>query len=82
MEAGRQRLMPWSRIGKVDAEYRKPTFAEHGQGPRYALLQAFTNQVKQNAPLTQMTSMDRFRGLLPVRSNFPQPRMLEQGGLI
>lgn len=82
MEAGRQRLMPWSRIGKVDAEYRNPTFAEHGQGTSYALLQAFTYHVKKNSPLTQMTSMNRFRGLLPVRSVLPQPRMIGQGGLI
>ena len=91
MEAGRQRLMPWSRIGKVDAEYRKPTFAEHGQGTSYALLQAFTYHVKKNAPLTQMTSMNRFRELLPVAPAEPEvsnlsitqrPRMLGEGGLV
>ena len=91
MEAGRQRLMPWSRIGKVDAEYRKPTFAEHGQGTSYALLQAFTYHVKKNAPLTQMTSMNRFRELLPVAPADPEvsnlsitqrPRMLGEGGLV
>ena len=91
MEAGRQRLMPWSRIGKVDAEFRKPTFAEHGQGTSYALLQAFTYHVKKNAPLTQMTSMNRFRELLPVAPAEPEvsnlsitqrPRMLGEGGLV
>tara|TARA_R110002020_G_scaffold115383_1_gene265294 strand:- start:2258 stop:3016 length:759 start_codon:yes stop_codon:yes gene_type:complete len=82
MEAGRQRLMPWSRIGKVDKEYRNPTFAEHGKGTSWALLQAFTYHVKKNSPLTQMTSMNRFRGLLPVRTHLPKPRMLGQGGLV
>ena len=66
MTAGREKLMPWSRIGKVDAEYQKPTFAEHGRGTSWSLLQAFTHHVKENSPLTQMTAMNRFRELLPV----------------
>jgi len=66
MTAGRERLMPWSRIGKVDTEYRKPSFTEHGKETSWALLQAFTHLVKQNSPLSQMTSMNRFRQLLPM----------------
>jgi hypothetical protein len=65
MEAGRNRLMPWSRIGAVDKEYRNPTFAEHGKDTSWALLNAFTHTVKRNPPLQQMEQMNRFRELLP-----------------
>jgi len=65
MQAGRDGLMPWSRIGAVDKEYRKPTFAEHGRGTSWALLNAFTYTVKRNPALKQMEQMNRFRQLLP-----------------
>jgi len=65
MEAGRNRLMPWSRIGAVDKEYRNPTFAEHGRDTSWALLNAFTHTVKRNPPIEQMNQMNRFRALLP-----------------
>ena len=65
MEAGRQRLMPWSRIGAVDKEYKNPTFAEHGRGTSWALLNAFTYTVKRNPAMEQMNQMNRFRELLP-----------------
>ena len=65
MEAGRSNLMPWSRIGAVDKEYRKPTFAEHGRGTSWALLNAFTYTVKRNPALRQMDQMNQFRELLP-----------------
>lgn len=67
MEAGRNRLMPWSRIGAVDKEYRNPTFAEHGTGTSWALLNAFTHTVKRNPPMQQMEQMNKFRELLPYR---------------
>ena len=67
MQAGRNRLMPWSRIGAVDKEYRNPTFAEHGKGTSWALLQAFTHTVKRNPPMQQMEQMNSFRELLPYR---------------
>ena len=65
MEAGRQRLMPWARIGAVDKEYKNPTFAEHGRGTSWALLNAFTYTVKRNPAMEQMNQMNRFRELLP-----------------
>lgn len=66
MEAGRAGMMPWSRIGKVDEEYRHPTFAEHGKGTAWALMQAFTYIVKDNPPQFQMDQMNAFRRLLPI----------------
>ena len=69
MEAGRKRLMPWSRIGSVDKEYRNPTFAEHGKGTSWALLNSFTHPVKRNPPMQQMEQMNSFRELLPYRDD-------------
>lgn len=65
MEAGRAKLMPWHRIGKVDEEYRQPTFAEHGKGTSWALLNAFTYVVKENPVHLQMDHINRFRASLP-----------------
>ena len=79
MEAGRSRLMPWSRIGAVDKEYRKPTFAEHGKGTSWALLNAFTHTVKRNPPLQQMDQMNKFRELLPWVDQENGNRLGEEG---
>lgn len=65
MDAGRQKMMPWSRIGEVDAEYREPRFKEHGEDTSWALLNAFTYVVKKNPPLNQMGQINSFRALLP-----------------
>lgn len=66
MNAGRNGVMPWSMVGKVDAEYRKPTFAEHGRGTSWAMLNAFTHIVKACNPATQLSRISAFRGYLPV----------------
>jgi hypothetical protein len=63
LEAGRQGLMPWSRLGQVDHEYRHPRFEEHGTGTAWALVNAFTWVVKQNPPLQQLAQMNAFREL-------------------
>lgn len=54
LEAGRQDLLPWTRIKEVDSEYRNPTHPEHGTGTRWALLQAFTQVAKKSPPNRQM----------------------------
>lgn len=64
LEAGRQSLLPWSRIGQVDKQYRHPRFAEHGKGTAWALLNAFTWVVKQSNPLRQMDQINQFRQML------------------
>lgn len=64
MEAGRRKLMPWSRIGAVDAEFRKPTFAEQGTGTAWAMFSAFTYVIQRCPPQTQMPNQNRFRELL------------------
>jgi len=63
--AGRQGVMPWSRIGQVDEEYRNPTYQDHDERTSFGLLQAFTHIVKKNPPLEQMDQMSDFRTLLP-----------------
>ena len=64
MEAGRQKLMPWSRIGQVDAEYRKPTFEEHNEKTAWGLYNAFTYVVQKCPAHQQITSMNKFRELV------------------
>lgn len=66
MEAGRAKLMPWSRIGDVDKEYHNPHHTEHGLDTSWALLNAFTYTVKRNPPQQQMDQMNGFRALLPL----------------
>lgn len=65
MEAGRKHIMPWSRVGLVDHEYRNPRFEEYGSGTVWTLLNAFTFIVKRNPPLQQMEQINKFRELLP-----------------
>lgn len=66
MEAGRRRLVGWSAIGRVDVEYRRPTFAEHGKGTSWALLNAFTYAARKNIhPTRQMETYTAFRAMLP-----------------
>ena len=66
MEAGRRKLVGWSAIGRVDAEYNRPTFAEHGKGTSWALLQAFTFAARDNiSPVRQMDTYRKFMELLP-----------------
>lgn len=66
MQAGHAKLLPWARIGMVDNEFRNPTFAEHGKGTSWALLNAFTYVVKEQNPMGQMDRMNRFREMLPL----------------
>lgn len=66
VEAGRRGLMPWSRLGVVDEECRRPRWPDEiGTGTSWALLNAFTLVAKRNPPHRQMDQIDRFRELLP-----------------
>jgi len=66
MEAGRLNIMPWSRIGQVDKEYRVPSYPEFEGRNCWSLYNAFTLIVKQSPPLKQMEMMNQFRNLLPI----------------
>jgi len=66
MSAGRARLVGWTAIGRVDREYRKPTFKQHGKDTSWALLNAFTYAARKNiAPTRQMQTYNDFLTLLP-----------------
>ncbi len=67
MQAGRKEIMPWSRIGKVDAEFRSPRFPEFYEPTSWSLLNAFTWVVKQNPVMEQMDQINLFRELLPTQ---------------
>jgi hypothetical protein len=54
MDAGRNKLMPWSRIGSVDREYRVGRHKEHGKGTAWALYNAFTEVLKKNPVSDQL----------------------------
>jgi len=66
VEAGRLGILPWSRIGMVEAEYRKPSFDEPSFHERtaWALMNAFTHIVKKQPVMRQMPAMNEFRELL------------------
>ena len=64
LEAGRQNLMPWSRLADVDREYRQPRFREFRGQTGWGLLNAFTWVVKRNPPRLQMDQIDRFQGII------------------
>jgi len=68
MDAGRQEMLPWSRIGEVDKEFHNPTYPEHAEKNSWNLYNAYTSVVKKCPPLSQMTLMNKFRGLLPIQS--------------
>lgn len=64
MDAGRNGLMPWSRIGQVDEEYRHPTFAETADHSAWGLYNAFTYVVQKCPPGHQIDAMSKFRELV------------------
>jgi len=67
LEAGRQGLMPWSRLADVDREYRVPRFGdEFGSENSWSLLNAFTWVVKRNPIAVQMDQINQFRSMLPL----------------
>lgn len=59
--AGRMKLMPWSRIGKVDA-----LFTKADRHNCWGMLYAFSHVAMSNPPMMQMDQVNKFRMLLPV----------------
>lgn len=70
IEMARRRLIGWATVGRVDKEYRHPSFPEHGTGTSWALLNAFTFAARTNInPTRQMETYNIFRSLLPGGDN-------------
>lgn len=59
MQAGRLGLMPWSRVGRVDALF------SNTDGSYWDLLQSFARIAALNPPTKQMEQVWRFASLLP-----------------
>ena len=66
LEAGRQGMLPWSRLSELDKQYREPPHKEHGRETSWTLLNAFTEVVKRSPVHAQMDSMNKFRDMLPL----------------
>lgn len=64
MQAGRAKLLPWSGIGKVDKEYRSPTFADHDRKSAWGLYNAFTYIAQDISPVRQMGAINGFRKIV------------------
>jgi hypothetical protein len=64
MQAGRDGLMSWSRIGQVDEEYNKPTFADHNEKTAWGLYNAFSYVLQKMPPQYHLNSMNQFRKIL------------------
>jgi len=64
MQAGREGLLSWSRIGQADKEYRKPTFADHDEQTAWGLYNAFTYTIQKMPPHYHIKGMNRFREIL------------------
>lgn len=69
MQAGRARLLPWSGIGKVDKEYRDPTFADHDRKSAWGLYNAFTYVAQNISPVRQLGAINGFRKIVNAEVN-------------
>ena len=71
MNAGRKKLVGWAAIGRVDAEFRDPTYPEHGHGTSWALLNAFTYAARPNiSGIRQMEVFNAFQRMLPTQAPY------------
>ena len=66
IQTGREGILPWSRVGQLDEEYRHPSFRDFSEKTSWGLYNAFTHIVKKSPPMNQMNQMNKFRNLLPV----------------
>ena len=57
MEMGRRGIMPFSRIGKVDQEFREPTFAQFGKRRAWDLYNAATYVVQEASESVQIQTI-------------------------
>jgi hypothetical protein len=64
VEAGRRRIVPWSAVGKVDAEWREPRHEEFGERTGWSLYNAFTEIAKGFSMRKEMLACDQARQLI------------------
>lgn len=70
MQAGRENLMSWSRIGQTDKEYHNPTFEDHNEKTAWGLYNAFTYTIQKMPPQYHLKSMNRFREIVTEEENY------------
>jgi hypothetical protein len=64
VEAGRRGILPWSSIGKVDALWTKPTYEDFKPRNRWSLFNAFTEVIRDRAPLQQLPALQGITNLI------------------
>jgi hypothetical protein len=66
MEIGRRGLLPWSAVGKVDREYREPSFPvfKKDHGNAWGYYNAYNYVLQQVTPDRQIRSLDGVREVL------------------
>jgi len=63
VEAGRRRVLPWSQLGKVEKEWREPSFPAFRRRTAWSLYNAFTHVAKTRSPARQLSALRALRDL-------------------
>ena len=63
VEAGRQRTLPWSQLGKVEAAWRQPDEAAFRGRNAWSLYNAFTGVARTRSPAGQLTTLRKIAPL-------------------
>ena len=64
VEAGRRRLFPWSKLGRVERLWREPPHPEFRERTGWSLLNAFTDVAKRFSMAREMRVIDDLRRLV------------------
>ena len=64
VEAGKKKILPWSRIGQTIEEYHKPSFQEFEKRDLWSLYNAFTFVAQKSPAPQQIKAIGDFRHLL------------------
>lgn len=69
IQTGERGILPWSRVGQVADEFKRPTFSDFNERTSWGLLNAFTYVAQKQSPLTQMDSLSAFQEILPMAAS-------------
>ena len=64
MEAGRRGLFPWSKLGKVEEEWRNTRHPEFRDRNGWSLMNCFSEVAKRFNPVREIQTVDRVRQLI------------------
>ena len=68
VEAGRRDVMPWSQLGKVEREWRRPSRNAFRRRTAWSLYNAFTEVNKQRSPAGQLATLRRLEPVFRART--------------